>query len=151
EQRLLDGVAEPDRVRQDEGRAYGVGPPGGGAADTAEAQAGLAGGAVVLEAVAFCEGVGGEVGAVGAGVVGPSAEAGGVVDQVEVGVCADRQANGRTTAGHGSPPRCAVYSKGESWPLPCLRLLDGRLPLLQAPQSAMIRNSLCRRSVGACI
>jgi len=40
-------------------------------------------------------------------LVEPAAKASGVIDEVEVGVFADGQTDGRTSAGQVSPPRCA--------------------------------------------
>ena len=73
---------------------------GGLAADAAQAQAELGGGAVVLEAVALGEGLGEELGAVAEGVVEPArgTRAGSSMSR-QVVVLADGQADGRTASG----------------------------------------------------
>jgi hypothetical protein len=63
----------------------------------------------------------------------------GVADEARVGALVDGEANGRTGAGHGPPPRVVGYSKGESWPFPSLRLLDQCLQTHPAPQSMTVR------------
>src|SRR5205823_6242668 len=112
---------------------------GGAEAEAAGAQAGLGGGAVVLETVALGEGLGEQLGALAEGAVEPGAETLRVVDESLVGLLVDEQTNGRTTAGHGPPPRFAGYSKGESWPFSSPRLLYERLQLHPAPQSVTVR------------
>jgi transposase len=113
------GQAGPDK-----GGADGESGAGGLALNAAEAEAGLSGSAVVLEGVTSGQGFGAQLGAVAEGLVEPGAKASGVSDNVALDVLADGQADRRTRAGQGSPPRCAVYSKGDSWPFSSSRLLD---------------------------
>jgi hypothetical protein len=109
----LVGVAGP--VGPDE-----AGPDGDGTAglapDASQADAQLGGGAGVLEAVALGEGPSEEFGAVTQGPVEPVAEPPRVVDEVRVGTMVDGQAEGRTGSGQESPPRCAGFTTGDSWP-----------------------------------
>ena len=104
EQRPLHLVGRAGLVRQGETGADGERLPGGAQAEAAQAQAGLGGAAVVLEAVAAGEVLGEQLGGVAEGLVEPGAEAPGVRDEFAVDVFADGQADGRTGAGQGSPP-----------------------------------------------
>src|SRR5262249_44475462 len=119
--------------------SHGEGSFGGLEANAAEAQSGLGGSAVVLEAVALGEVLGEQLGAVAEGLVEPGAEASGGIDHWAVVVLVDGQAHGRTMAGHGPPPRVAGCSNGESWPFPCFRLLYACLKCYPAPQSGTVR------------
>src|SRR6185437_8570510 len=115
EQRVADLVGIADHVGQHE-----AGPDGerlaGLAPDATRADAQLDGGAGVLEAITIGEVPGEEFRAVAEGAVEPGTEPLRVVDDISVCGFVDGQADGRTGAGQGSPPRCAGYTKGDSWP-----------------------------------
>src|SRR5262249_49906466 len=87
------------------------------------------------------ERLGEELRAIAGGTVEPAAELPGGVEEGEVVVLVDGQADGRTTGGHDSPPHWAGIRKGGSWPFLPPRLLDARSPFAFTPDSVTI--SIC--------
>src|SRR5262249_20914346 len=139
EEGVGDVVGGAGQVGQREAGADGEGLAGGLEPNAAQAQAELLRGAVILEAVAQGEGFGGQLGVVAEAAIEPSAETLRFIGDLGVRVVVDGQADRRTGAGQGSPPRCAGYSKGDSWPLPSLCPLYARLLVPPAPQSMTVR------------
>ena len=134
EQRVADLVGVAGHVGQDEAGPDGEGAAGL-AADAAQADAQLGGGAGVLEAIAAGERPGEELRPVAEGTVQPVAESSRVGDDAPVGGFVDGQTDGRTGSGQESPPRCAGYTKGDSWPSSYLFATCTRAHEVDPPQT----------------